>query len=190
MSKLNKYIIIGILVIALFFAIKAIIDLKKEVTRISDNFEIEMLKLNKELQLTKSELKTLYPSIDSLSKKLDIKLKNIEHIVQIEYRYYDTTITHSKTVYDSINEKLTFIAPRKCGQIEGYVQKRDVVITKDTYNDDFTLFLYKEKPRLLKIGNFIDWRQPWRKYTHTAKFYSECKQDTINITRDIKMIKK
>ncbi len=192
MGSLNKYIIVlvTVLTIVLVFLIKNNIDLRKDRNRISSNYETVLLNLNKEQQLTRVEVKKMYFKYDSLAKTLDIKLKNVENIINIEYRYKDTTITHAQTFFDTVHNKLTFMATQKCYTIFGSVKEKKVDIDTIENNDNLDLFIYEEKPQLLKISNFINWKKFWKKYTNTAKVYSECKGGLMLIKENIKIIKK
>ncbi len=187
MKIFNKYIFIAmaVLIIAIVLLFMNNLNLRKENRRVSDNYETTLLKIDREQQLTKDELKKMYKKYDTLSNKLDIKLKNIERIVKIKYEFRDSTVIKAKTIVDTVHEKLNFIATNKCYEISGFVQKNDVLINNVHVDDKLDLFIYKEKPKWM-----LGLRKFWKRYTHTAKVYSECKGDTMYIEQNIKIIKK
>jgi hypothetical protein len=137
---------------------------------------------SRQLQLTRAELKTLLENDQALAGKLDtmgIKVRNVTNIVENTYHIKDTTITHNSFYHDQITDRNYFDIDAGCFRILGYVTPDSIVTNSKELNDKLTTFLYKDFRRRF-------WFIKWSPY-YTAKTWSECKHDTISVTRNIKI---
>lgn len=183
MASLNKYILIAL---GVLFASNMLLTcqnnkLKKDIKRVSQNYETQMTGISRELDLTKKEINKLYPKIDSLTTQVvGLKMQSVEKIISFEYNFKDTTITNTYTVIDSLHPgRENFKIPRMCGSISGYIQinpgkKTEIAITNEERKDSIDIWLYDQKPQWIKIGKVINWKKFWVKPTKTGIGYSEC----------------
>lgn len=136
----------------------------------------------RQLTLTRSELKILLQSDQRLAGKIDtmgIKVRNITNIVQNTYHIKDTTITHNTFIHDQLTDRNFFNVDYGCFKISGYVTRDSIVTESRELNDKLSTFLYKDFRHRF-------WFIKWGKY-FTAKTWSDCKHDTIAVTRNIKI---
>lgn len=183
----NKFILILIsIVILLVFSITILFKLyqseKSDRKRYNDNMISLITNKNNQQSLSVKELKSLYPKYDSLAKELNIKTKYLTNIIDIKYRFRDSTITHTVLIKDSTSEKSYFNLNEKCYSLSGYIKNDSISFTEKTLNDNITTFLYK------------DWRKKYffklikLKPFYTSKTYSECLKDTISVNNNIQII--
>lgn len=179
MNKILIYVVAIFLIIGMGYTIYS---LKSENKRLNNNIEALQLDNARQLALTKGELKEFYgKQLDSLADKLDIKLKNITNVIITKYVYKDTTVTTYKTETVKIQGSENFSISKNCAQIDATIDSIGITIKKIELQDKLTTFLYKDfKKRFL----FIKWK-PY----YTSKIYSECKQDTLQVETNIKVIK-
>jgi len=150
-----------------------------------NNFETELLNnFNTQQEITKKQYKTLYDSISDLSKKLNIKNKQVKTVTRNNYHYFnsDTTIIKIKEASPGV---YPINYDNKCISYSGLFSTKDTTYkhTGGECNDILTSFIYwKRKPVdlflfKLKIG----------KKVYYNKTYSKCKQDTIETILNLKV---
>jgi hypothetical protein len=186
---LTNKIILGLttILVICFFALFTIFKLyqseKKDRKRYNNNMIALISDKNQQQEITIKELKDLYPKYDSLARELNIKTKYITNIINIKYKFRDSTITSTILERDSISERIYFNLNEKCYSMSGYIKKDSILFTNKTFSDNLTTFLYKDYRKkylwgLLKFKPF-----------YTSKIYSECMNDTIEVTNNIKIKK-
>lgn len=176
----NNVLILGVIAIVLLLYLDNKY-LRSEVSRLNNNVQAIKLDNARQQELTKSEFKDYYKHLDSIANKLQIKTKNITNVIVTKYNVKDTVIKHYVTKYDSITNSHHFDIQADCYTIRGYYNNDDITTTYITSQDKQDIFLYKAfKKRFL----FIKW-SPY----YTAKVYSECKQDTVSVIQNIKILK-
>jgi hypothetical protein len=179
MSKLGIYITGILLIIGMGYTIYS---LKAENKRLNNNIIALKDDNSRQLLLTKSELQQFYgKQLDSLSKALDIKLKNVTNIIITKYNYKDTVIKHVAFDTVKIEGSEKFLVSKGCFKVEGSIDKTGLNIKTLELNDKLTTFIYKD---YYKRFLFIKYR-PY----YTCKVYSECKKDTVHVETNIKVIK-
>ncbi len=136
----------------------------------------------RQLTLTRAELKTLLANDQQLAGKLDtmgIKVRNVTNIIENTYHIKDTTITHNTFIHDQLTDRNYFNVDAGCFHISGYVTPDSIITQSKELNDKLTTFLYKDFRHRF-------WFIKWSKF-YTAKTWSDCKHDTIAVTRNIKI---
>ena len=190
MATIHKISISVIFILSVFLWIiwQKNIKLQYDNLRLGSNYEIVQKRSNRAQELTELEFKDFYKKYDSIANLLKIKSKNIQNVIVTLYRYKDSTITKCITVIDTVNKKISFSVsePNGCYAISGFVSPDSVVwVNGVQINDKLEVFLYSEKDKWFwKINKF--WQYPKNK----ALIYSECKNDTIQVIDNIKIIKK
>jgi hypothetical protein len=172
-----------ICLIALYGLFKLYQNEKSERKRYNNNMIALIEDRSRQQEITVNELKKLYPKYDSLAKELNIKTKFITNIIDTRYRFRDSVLTSTILKKDSISEKSYFMLNEKCYSLSGYIKKDSISFTNKEFKDNLTTFLYKDwdKKYLWGLLKF--------KPHYTAKVYSECLNDTIGITNNIKLKK-
>ena len=181
---MNKYLIYIVLVLAVFCigSTYTITKVLKENKRLNNNITAWQLDNARQLELKQNELKLFYgKQIDSLSKALNIKLKNVTNIIITKYNYRDTVIQH--TTFDTVKivGKETFNIDKECFKLNGLLDSTGLSIRNIELTDKLTTFIYKAYSKKFL---FIKWK-PY----YTSKVYSECKKDTIQVQTNIKVLK-
>lgn len=185
MNKILKYIITaGILIIIGILGIQyiRINKLVKENARLTNNITALKIDHNRQLIITKGELNKFYGyKIDSLTKALGIKMKNVKNIVVTKYVYKDTTIAHLTFDTVKISNKETFLFQKNCLIVDGVIDSTGITFDNVILQDKLTTFLYKDYEKKFL---FIKWK-PY----YTSKIYSECLKEIVEVETNIKVIK-
>jgi len=190
MTTINKISlgVILILGIVLFFIYSKNVELRYDNVRLQSNYEIVQKRSNRAQELTQQEFKEFYRRYDSIASILNIKTKNIQTVIVTDYRYKDTTVIQAQTVIDTIKHRIAFDVsePSGCYNILGFVNSDSTVwVNGISIHDKFEVFLYSEKDKW-----FWSFKKFWQKPKNKAKIFSECKNDTIQVLENIKIIKK
>lgn len=191
----SKLFLYAILISILIIWYKVDRNKNEKLDRLENNQIALTEQYSRQLQLTRQDFQRIYHKEDSIAKLVGIKPKQLETVIVNNYHYKDSTVVNVPYQKDSIkSDTLKFIAPLGCMSVEGYTTKSGIVFTGKEYNDIIHTFLYKVTNKKLsfrskgKIGFdhsflFIKWNN------HIdVKTYSECKQDTIKVERNIKII--
>ena len=191
-SKIFLYCVIGVLI---WFWINDRIKLKQDINRFESN-QISLIEnYSRELQLTRQSFQKLFHKEDSIAKLIGIKPTQLQQVIVNNYHYKDSTINNIHYSDTTKRDTMKFIAPLGCMKLEGYTTKEGITFTAKEFNDKLHTYLYKINNKRVsfrskdKIGFdrsflFIKWNN------HIdSKTYSECKQDTISIEKNIKIIK-
>jgi hypothetical protein len=191
-SKIFLYCVIGVLV---WFWINDRVKLKQDINRFESNQKALIEQHSREIQITSKTFERLFHKEDSIAKLVGIKPTILQQTIVNNYSHKDSTIVNIP-FKDSTNiDTLKFLTPIKCMVIGGYVTKKGITFNYEEYNDKLYTFLYKVNNKRIsfrskdKIGFdrsflFIKWNN------HIdSKTYSECKQDTVSIEKNIKIIK-
>lgn len=184
LNRIKNELISGFIILILIFVIfNQKYKYKKEISRVKNNYEAIIKESSTQQEITKKEYKEYYVyKLDSLTSKLKIKSKNIQNVIVTKYNYKDTIIKKYETIYNPIEEnKLTFITKKECSVINGETDGTYVTINKIEVKDNLTTFIYKE---YRKKFLFIHWK-PY----YNTKVYSKCKNDTISVQTNIKIVK-
>jgi hypothetical protein len=156
---------------------------KKESQRQGNNYRIELKqKLDEQQEITKIELKKYYEEEIQILKEQRIKPEQIQNIIKIKYNFIDTTVVKDTLiyVYDTITNHLSapFTVKNKCTVIKGKVDNNNVYVTETISTDSILISLYREKKNCLFERRKIK-----------AIAISSCKNDTLTILRNLKIIK-
>jgi hypothetical protein len=191
MSSINKISISVILILGvlLWLYIEKNVTLKSDNVRLQSNYEIVQKRSNRAQELTELEFKEFYRRYDSIALLLKIKTKNIQNIIVTQYRYKDTTVIKAKTVLDTIRHHIAFDVsePNGCYSLSGFVGSDSSVWIDGVHiNDELSVFVYNQKNKWFfgLLNRF------WEKPFTCAKVFSACKNDTIKVIDDIKIINK
>lgn len=184
----NKIILgLALVLIICFLSLMSLFKLyqneKEDRKRYNNNMIALISDKNQQQEITIRELKNLYPKYDSLAKVLNIKTKDITNIIDIQYRFRDSTITRTILNRDSISERAYFNLQEKCYTLSGYIKKDSILFTDKQFNDNLTTFLYKDYRKKYLWG--LIKTKPF----YTSKVYSECMNDTIEVTNNIQIKK-
>jgi hypothetical protein len=191
-SKIFLYCVIGILI---WFWINDRINLRKDINRFESNQKALIEQHSREIQITSKTFERLFHKEDSIAKLVGIKPTILQQTIVNNYSHKDSTVVNIPFKDTTNIDTIKFIAPIKCFKIGGYVTKSGITFNYEEYNDKLYTFLYKVNNKRVsfrskdKIGFdksflFIKWNN------HIdSKTYSECKQDTVSIEKNIKIIK-
>lgn len=180
-SKIFLYLLIGGIV---WFWINDRKELRTNIDRLESNQIALTEQQSRELQLTRQDFKRIFHKEDSIAKLIGIKSNQLQTVIVNNYHYKDSTTNYIPYTESTNKDTMRFIAPLGCMKVEGYTTKQGITFTKKQYNDKLHTFLYgiERKHRFL----FIKWGD-W--VVSNAVTYSECMKDTINVEKNIKIIK-
>lgn len=153
--------------------------------RYKDNFEAEAKYRDQERQISQNEIKDLYKIAEDLQKKLAIKPKQIERIIQGEIKYIDTGSTRvifrpSDTVLvypDSLYGKIE----KSCYSLS-YSIYEGIFRHSLNYHDSLDVLLYRERPHKFLFIKYGRWR-------HKATIYSNCADSTYKVFNNISVLR-
>jgi len=174
--------------VALLFWI--VVSSKKEILRLKTNADIVLRQeLDRQQTITKKEFKKYFSEISDTLKSYGIKANQVQNIVQVKYIYKDTLIPkYVLNFRDSIIEYYDtsfvvtfseFDVESKCNIVHGYILSDTLVIQSVETNDKVLISLYREKMKCL-----------FKKRGIRAIAISECKGDTLEIIKNLKIGKK
>lgn len=169
-------LVVSIVVLAVFLHKKG-----KDLRQVKANYEAEILGL-KDVQQTIGvrDLKEYFSSEVAQLKEHGIPARNVEHIVEIEYRWRDTTRYRDTLIYiyDTISDarKADFCVSAGCFDIDGQIIGDTLEIASVTNFDNILVALYREKRKCL-----------FERQRVRAIAISSCTGDTLSVTRNIKI---
>ena len=138
-NKLTSYIVIVVLIIAVWFLLDRMDRLQENNERLLFNLEQSFDSSNTEiLKLTKSELRKFNSDtiLTALMDSFDIKFRNVVRVHKEKYYYnYDTTIKLVQTINDSIwdfSHKFD-----NCVSVKGYVDMTNKELRFDDLKLDY-----------------------------------------------------
>jgi len=155
-------------------------NLAENVDRLGRNQTALVLKNSEQIELTKREFTRLYHKEDSIAQFIGIKPKQLQNVIVNNYHYKDTSIVKFPLIPTNTGDTVKFIKPTGCVRVEGYVLNKDIIFNKVEVFDTFTTYLYGKRPHKFL---FIK----WGKWIIDAKTYSECKKDTIQVEKNLKI---
>jgi hypothetical protein len=139
-----------------------------------------------QVDLTRREMKQYIRQNQQLSGKLDsmkIRANQVTHIITSEYKLRDTVIRSSVIHYDTTRTSATFNLAAGCFRITGAITPDSIHTTSVTMNDNLTLVQYRKWKHRIAISRKWDLLH-WGKY-YSAQLWSDCRRDTIPITRNL-----
>ena len=198
--NLNNIITYTILGIGIYFLVRSNVNLRNELQVSNGNYKslsalVGNIKSDqaRQQQFTADQFKYYYHHIDSIANKIKIPTKSISDVIVSNYHYKDTTIVKADTTH--IGQNIQFKAILACYEVKGTIRPDiTVLLNSVALNDKLTTFLYKA-PKMTKFSfvkqtsydkHFLGFN--WMNH-FTAKTYSECKHDTINVEENIHIIK-
>lgn len=191
-SKVFPYCVIGGLI---YFWIADRVELRKNVSRLENNQLALVEQYSRQIEITNSTFERLFHKEDSIAKLVGIKPESVQQVIVNNYHYKDSIIVNIPFTDSTKSDTIKFLTPIKCMKIGGYITKSGITFNYEEYNDKLHTFLYKVNNKKISFRNkekvgfdksflFIKWNNHF-----DAKTYSECKQDTISIEKNIKIIK-
>jgi len=162
-------------------------NFRNENKRLKTNFDIELRQeLDRQQKITKNEFKKYFSEFADTLKNYGIKPNRVENVIQIKYNYKDTLIPkyvlkYKDTLieYYDTNFIVTFSefdVSGKCHRVTGYILADSLMIESIETNDKLLVSLYKEKRKCLFAKRGIK-----------AIAISECKGDTLEVLRNLKV---
>lgn len=157
---------------------------KELAERWENNYESEVLFSANQQILTAKQFKKYESDIDSLANVLKISTKQIRQVIVTDYKVKYDTIVKTVIKYDTTKNITKFEAlhPTGCyliaGETTGHIS--DISINKVENNDILTTFIYDDRGYF--FFNIIP--KFWKDHLITCKIYSECKNDTISVTKN------
>jgi hypothetical protein len=182
MKKLLIKIAVFVLLITLILCLCLwIAKLRSENKRLGTNYAAEVSKdYSAQQTITTKELKQYFKEEVSQLQEYDVKAKNIENIIKIQYKVMDSLHVRDTLlfIYDTIKHYsiANFDLTTKCNHIKGTISQSQIEITEIETTDTILIALYKEKRTCLF--------QP-RKVRAIA--LSQCKRDTLAVLRNLKV---
>lgn len=148
------------------------------------NFAAAELYHEDEIELTKKQAREFYSStIDSLSRQLSIKPKQVTHWIKGEVEYRDTgSVVYKERPGDTIliyPDSITGIIKKPCYDLNLLLYK-GVFYENMVYHDKMTAVIYRERPHKILFIKYGKWK-------YKAAIISECRNDTIKVTNNIKI---
>ena len=152
-----------------------------EAKRYKQNWIAEKHERDQERAVTQKELSTVYNITEGLQKKLGLKPKQVERLVQGEISFRDTGRTKeifipADTVFiypDSISGVIT----SDCYNIDILLYKA-VFTAKLDYKDTLSLMMYRERPHKFLFVKYGRWR-------HRAALYSGCSGSVYKVFNNV-----
>lgn len=180
-ATIAKIALAAALLIAVVALSIALSKMKKEKDRLALNLEVEMTDSHDTQQtITYAEFKEYFAKEVKDLKEHGIKTKNVENIINVQYRLIDTLLYRDTLiyVYDTVKSviKADFSVKTQCWQVSGYVDSADIYIGSFDLTDSITIALYREKRKCL-----------FEKQKVKAIAISQCKGDTLKVYRNLKI---
>ena len=191
-SKIFLYCVIGGLI---WFLINDKIKFKQTINRLENNQLALIEQYSRQIEVTQQTFEKLFHKEDSIAKLVGIKPVQLQQTIVSNYYDKDSIVVNVPFKDSTNRDTLRFLTPVKCMVIGGYVTKSGITFNYEEYRDKLYTFLYKVNNKRIsfrskdKIGfdrSFLFVK--WNNHVN-VKVYSECKQDTISIEKNIKIIK-
>lgn len=153
----------------------------KDLRQVKANYEAEILGL-RDVQQTIGirDLKEYFSSEVAQLKEHGIPARNVEHIIEVEYIYRDTTRYRDTLiyVYDTVRaaRRADFCVSAGCFDIDGQIIGDTIEIASVTNFDNILVALYREKRKCL-----------FERQRVRAIAISSCTGDTLSVIRNIKI---
>jgi len=184
-SKFEKILLYSAIVVVLYLWYKDHANLLSREERFISNYEAVLQNNSLQQELTAKQFKKYYHNLDSIARSIKIKTKDITNVIETGYTYKtkDSTILsiHYKDSTIINEEPLPFIHFKECYVIEGVSTKDGIDILSLQLNDVLSTILYKKYDKKFLF---------WRYNSHVdATTYSECIGDTLQVQKNIKIIK-
>ena len=177
-----KLILSVLLLIIASFSVYKLIKLTDKIEILESNQEVFLTNHNNDqITLTAKEFKKMLPELDSLVKTLKIKTKNITNVIDTKYSIKDTLIKNYSITKDSVSHTSRVYMNDGCFDFVGEIEKDTFRILTQSFNDRLVTFLYKDYKHKYIWG--LIKTEPY----FTSKVWSQCKNDTISVTRNIKI---
>ena len=178
------------IVIVAFFLLGIIIYQQVKISRLNEDnarltnnqYTLITNSYNRELLLKEKEFKKLYKELTEHLNKLEIKVKQVERIVKVQYLYRDTTIT--VLVQDTVEDVKMFTVKEDCYDIRGII-KDSLIKTELSFRDSLDVYIYRSPNKALSW-----WYRLWHpkdKWIYNAAVYSFCQQDTLTVKKFIRI---
>lgn len=179
--KLNQIFNIAILVACLSAALWWGFSQRRDKLTYRDNWKAEKHYLDQERIVTSREMSELYKESTVLQKRLGLKPKQVERLVQGEISFRDTGRTKeifipADTVFiypDSISGVIT----SDCYNIDILLYKA-IFTAKLDYKDTLSLMMYRERPHKFLFVKYGRWR-------HRATLYSGCRDSVYKVFNNL-----
>ncbi len=134
-------------------------------------------------EITRRELKKYFADEVAKFKEYGIKAKNVENIINVEYRIVDSTRYRDTLVwvYDTmgVERVAPFAVQADCYTMEGVIFGDTLEVICHQNTDDILVSLYREKRKCL-----------FERQRIKAIAVSGCTGDTLRILRNIKVMKR
>jgi hypothetical protein len=134
----------------------------------------------REQELTRKEFAKFYPQLDSMRKALGMRLKEVEHITVIDYKYKDSTLLSTIAYYDSVTHTKNFTLSSDCYTLICSLHGDTITKKFIEFKDTLSVFLRRYRPNKF-------WFVRWGNWIHDARVWSKCKNDTVNVSKNIKL---
>lgn len=184
--KLKKYLIVGSIGLILLTAVVVLsyflIRQIRETNRLHSNYTTELIGDHSMQQtITPAEFKKYFADLNTILKQYGIKAGQVQNIINIKYHFIDTLIPRDTLiyVYDTIRHDYyaEFDIRSNCTRVIGNICDNIIDIDSVENYDSILLSLYREKNCLFN-----------QKIKAIA--ISECKGDTLQILRNLKVQRK
>jgi len=162
------------------------INQRSEKLRYKSNFEAEVLHNGQQVIVTQSEYQRLYKDIDSLTRSLGLKPKQVIQIVQSNYEIVDSAVGKltGDTIYQIRNDTvimyidtLKFSIDRPCYILSGYLANNQIH-EKLTLKDKSSLIIYRERPRKFLFIKYGRWQ-------YSAILHSQCSGRIMSVDNNV-----
>jgi hypothetical protein len=153
----------------------------KDLRRVRENYGAEVTgDRSRQQTIDVRDLKEYFSREVAALKEQGIPARNVEHIVEIEYRWRDTTRWRDTLIYiyDTIRDarRADFCVSAGCYDIDGQIVGDTLEIASVTAYDEIIIALYREKRKCL-----------FEKQRVRAVAISSCTGDTLSIKRNIRI---
>lgn len=184
-TKTKKFLVKAAIVLAMVAAIVILsVSLHRrgaEMRRVKANYEAELSgDRSRQQTVDVSELKEYFSSEVEKLKENGIPVRNVENIVEVEYRYIDT-VRYRDTliyIYDTIRatRRADFQVQARCYTIGGEIVGDTLEVSSMALYDSILMALYKEKRKCL-----------FEKRKVKAIAIGSCSGDTLAVIRNLKI---
>jgi hypothetical protein len=172
--SLNQIINLIILLAVAFLCLRWGWHQKAEKQRYKSSLEAEVLYRDQEKNLNIAEAKHLYKIIDTLQKKMNLRDKEIQRVIQYEIIYRDTGSTK---ITQRPGDTVLIYPDSITGRIEKKCYTMDILLYQNnfygelSYRDEYSVILYRNRPHKFWFIHYGKWK-------YKAALYSQC-QDSI-----------
>lgn len=191
MKNLNQIVNFGILILCVSAALFWGFSQRSEKLRYKNNWQASVQKNGQQTFVTEMEYSRLYEEIDSLTRELGLKPKNVSQVIKANYIVEDSAVTvvQIDTIIRRINDTVYVFQDttridieRPCYHLTGYLIGKEFKHELE-YRDSPTIVIERQRSKRIWFVKYGPWQ-------YSAMFYSQCSNKLMWIEENILISRK